>query len=920
MVEIPTSTRNSPVGLNRSPLRTDAASATLATPAGESSNGVSGTARLVQQRPAHLSMSTLGGFKSAMLEFRHAAATLAALAKVLVLKSPFTAVAPEAGDPPMPGATRSSTHPDAPNSDPRSLHRPTAALSGSALTTAPTTTTLLRAVQAFVAAHNELSATLHRLTDAADAGETAPDHRPAASAALTPGRAGVAPAAMSRTVPVNTVVSAGEAARIAQSAGGADRHAGGLGGIGDREATPDTPGPSVQKLLDGLTATVSRRSDWSAIGLTLDRAGGLRLNAGQLQAALAAAPRTVAGLFSELGAAADEASLSPSPLRATPRASGPATAVLPAPPLTVLAEFREKVQVLTRLARLLADPAPPAGSLPARGSANLPASATPGQNVPTATRPALPALTASQANPGVLPTTAPSRPALPTLTAGQATPGVLATTAPTPSRPALSAITASQATPGVLATTAPAPNRPALPALTASQANPGVLPTTAPSRPALPTLTAGQATPGVLPTTAPSRPALPTLTAGQATPGVLATTAPTSSRPALPALTTSQANPGVLATAAPTSSRPALPTLTAGQATPGVLATAASVLPASATIRSTILNPDGDSTALETVYLHHRETLLSTALPRPEVRLAALTLQLQAGRHDAVTGRFVADPQPATQVISGDGDTLARLRDAISAGDPELGVAVIKDGTGYRLAVRLPEEATTRTVAVNLGKTPVSATPDDGQPLGFTVQRDADAVQKAVQSLVSAYNRLGSAAGSITGDVPAQTPIDPLRQALAGAMTHPERIRTLAQAGITVQPDGSLLIDPVRLRQAAEAHPRRLLDPFTDLDVDDPEEDRQPSASTDASVDRLADLGDEPESWSRLLEDPTRQPALNPDDGQRANSGLDVVAARCLARLQTVDQVRQQIWSSATRLQQVLAQWAGESAASIESR
>ena len=824
MVEIPTSTRNSPVGLNRSPLRTDAASATLATPAGESSTGVSGTARLVQQRPAHLSMSTLGGFKSAMLEFRHAAATLAALAKVLVLKSPFTAVAPEAGDPPMPGATRSSTHPDAPNSDPRSLHRPTAALSGSALTTAPTTTTLLRAVQAFVAAHNELSATLHRLTDAADAGETAPDHRPAASAALTPGRAGVAPAAMSRTVPVNTVVSAGEAARIAQSAGGADRHAGGLGGIGDREATPDTPGPSVQKLLDGLTATVSRRSDWSAIGLTLDRAGGLRLNAGQLQAALAAAPRTVAGLFSELGAAADEASLSPSPLRATPRASGPATAVLPAPPLTVLAEFREKVQVLTRLARLLADPAPPAGSLPARGSANLPASATPGQNVPTATRPALPALTASQANPGVLPTTAPSRPAL------------------------------------------------------------------------------------------------PTLTAGQATPGVLATTAPTSSRPALPALTTSQANPGVLATAAPTSSRPALPTLTAGQATPGVLATAASVLPASATIRSTILNPDGDSTALETVYLHHRETLLSTALPRPEVRLAALTLQLQAGRHDAVTGRFVADPQPATQVISGDGDTLARLRDAISAGDPELGVAVIKDGTGYRLAVRLPEEATTRTVAVNLGKTPVSATPDDGQPLGFTVQRDADAVQKAVQSLVSAYNRLGSAAGSITGDVPAQTPIDPLRQALAGAMTHPERIRTLAQAGITVQPDGSLLIDPVRLRQAAEAHPRRLLDPFTDLDVDDPEEDRQPSASTDASVDRLADLGDEPESWSRLLEDPTRQPALNPDDGQRANSGLDVVAARCRARLQTVDQVRQQIWSSATRLQQVLAQWAGESAASIESR
>lgn len=739
MVEIPTSTRNPPVGLNRSPLRPDAASATLATPAGESSTGVSGTARLVHQQPARLSMSSLGGFKNAMLEFRNAAATLATLAKVLVLKSPFTAVATEAGDPP----TRSSTSLDAPNPDPRSLLRPTAAISGSALTAAPTTTALLRAVQAFVAAHNELSATLHRLTDTADAGEAALDHRPTAGdAALVPGRAGVAAAAMPRTVQANTVVSAG----AVQPAGVGDRKASELGG---NEATPDAPGSSARKLLNSLAATISRWPRLSEIGLTPDRAGGLRLDAVRLQAALAAEPRTVARLFSALGAAVDEASPSRSP--ATARASGPATA---APPLAALAEFREKVQILTRLARLLADPAPPAGPPPVRGPAHPPASAAPGQSLPTATRPALPAITT-----------------------------------------------------------------------------------------------------------------------GQAAPGAPATTSP--------------------------------------------------ALPSSAAIRSAILNPDADSAAPETVYLNRRETLLSTALPRPEVRLAALTLQLQAGRHDAATGRFVADPQqPAVHVASGDGDTLANLRDAMSAGDPELGAAVVKDGTGYRLAVRLPEEATPRTVAVSLGKTPVSATPGDreGQPLGFIVQRDADAVQKAVQSLVSAYNRLGSAMGSMAGDGPAQTLVDPLRQALAGAMTHPERIRTLAQAGITMQPDGSLLIDPVRLQKAAEANPRQLLDPFTDLDGDDPEDDQPPSVSTDSLVDWLADPGDEQEFWNRPLEDQAQEPALNPDGGRHANGGLDAVAARCRARLQTVDQVTQQILSSAVRLNQALAGWVGQSAARIESR
>ncbi|MCC7221830.1 MAG: hypothetical protein IT490_14010, partial [Candidatus Contendobacter sp.] len=103
-------------------------------------------------------MSTLGEFKSAVLEFRNAAATLTVLAKMLVLKSPFTTVAPEAVGKPASGATPSSTMLDGLNrTDPPASPLPTITVGGVALSAAATA--LLRAVQAFVAAHNQWVAT-----------------------------------------------------------------------------------------------------------------------------------------------------------------------------------------------------------------------------------------------------------------------------------------------------------------------------------------------------------------------------------------------------------------------------------------------------------------------------------------------------------------------------------------------------------------------------------------------------------------------------------------------------------------------------------------------------------------------------------------------------------------------------------------
>ena len=727
MVDIPIATRSPPAGLDRTTLR-PAAPAAMS----ESPTGVSGNARSEGRPPAQLSMSPLGEFKSAVLEFRNAAATLTVLAKMLVLKSPFTTVAPEAVGKPASGATPSSTMLDGLNlTDPPASPLPTITVGSVALSAAATA--LLRAVQAFVAAHNQWVATQNsNLTDAA-AGEATLDHMSgdAGSRSLS-GRAGVAsvtvndppgtPAAVSRTVLSNAILPMGERERAAPLARVGDGKTSGL--IGNNTA-PTAADQAARRLLNGLTATVSRWPGLPEIGLTLGRAGGLRLDSNQLQAALAVRPQTVAKLFNEWASAADEATpLLPS------TAARPSVATVSPPPVlfpAALAELREKAQVLTSLARLLADSAPPA------------------------TRP----------------------------------------------QPVSAGITQS----------------------------------------------------------------------------------------------------------APTATQSVLPEIIAAATKPAILNSGADASP-----------------ALETLYLHRQETLLSTALPRPDIRLTALTIQMQAGHDDAATGRFVADPrQPPVSVTANiEGDTLSSLRAALHAGEPELGAAVVKDGVGYRLAVRLPEEAAIHTVAVSLGKAPRSAALSEGQALGFTVQRDADAVPKAVQSFVSAYNRLSSAAASMMGDPQTQTLAGSLRQALVGAMMSPERIRALAQAGVTMQRDGSLLIDPVRLRKAAEAHPRRLLEPFSDRGGDDGREAADPSpAAPDAFADWLADLGDEQEAWGRRLEDHPQEPALNPDGGRHANGGLDVVAARCRARLETVEEVTRQVLSTGMRLKQELARLAGESSTTI---
>ena len=102
----------------------------------------------------------------------------------------------------------------------------------------------------------------------------------------------------------------------------------------------------------------------------------------------------------------------------------------------------------------------------------------------------------------------------------------------------------------------------------------------------------------------------------------------------------------------------------------------------------------------------------------------------------------------------------------------------------------------------------------------------------------------------------------------------------------------------MRLQKAAEANPRRLLDPFADLGGDEKDDDDQTPALTDSFADWLSDLGDDQESWDRRLDNPSPEPALNPDGGRQSNSGLDAVAARCRTRLETMDQLARQLLST----------------------
>ncbi|MCC6135977.1 MAG: flagellar filament capping protein FliD [Gammaproteobacteria bacterium] len=738
-------------------------------PSEEPPTGIPGTTRTISSsQPAQL--STLGGFKSALAEFRNAATTLTALAKILNLKPLFTESVPEAANPDAPPAQTAdeagffvATGKPAPASGQNPAIRPALLLNDSSLIDAnlpqsrpqtglPTASTsdplatssqsaavLTQAIQTFVTAHNRLVTVLTQLADPGEA--STPESLTGGEEALKSGQSGVArhtspdsehrpsllqpfrdvgqPANRAGGVPTNAghssallltptvLVGTPKFTSDPVTPEPAGDQSGGNGGFASHVAAADL-GKQARRLLDTLTMVTTRLPGLQAAGLTSGQNGELRLDAGRLQAAMAAQPRTITKLFSTMDLNPDEAQPSPSSLPLRPSGS-----IATPSPLTVLnsalADFQEKTRVVTGLARLLANPTPVADRSPE-----------------------------------------------------------------------------------------------------------------------------------------------PVITA--------------------PLLKTAS---GEVARAMP---RPAPPT---------------------------------SAQTTESLYLNQEETLISTALLRSSDRLAPMTLQFQIGHYDAVAQRFLADPQqaPVNVALSDGNDTLPGLRDAIQAGNPDLGAAVVKDSAGYRLAMRLPGETMAHSIAVNISKAANSPAASEGQLLGFTVQRDADAVRNTVQSFVGAYNRLNSAAGSLSGNLDALA--GPLRQSLVGTMANPERGRALAQAGVMVQRDGSLLIEPVRLSTATETHPKQVLDLFVEPEAGEDSENGLTTALADSFNDWLSEIRDSKEPWDSQLDDQSPKEALNSDDGQRAEGGLLAVEMRYRTRLETVSRLAQQLFSNELWLRQELERLSG---------
>jgi hypothetical protein len=189
-------------------------------PSEEPPTGIPGTTRTISSsQPAQL--STLGGFKSALAEFRNAATTLTALAKILNLKPLFTESVPEAANPDAPPAQTAdeagffvATGKPAPASGQNPAIRPALLLNDSSLIDAnlpqsrpqtglPTASTsdplatssqsaavLTQAIQTFVTAHNRLVTVLTQLADPGEA--STPESLTGGEEALKSGQSGVA--------------------------------------------------------------------------------------------------------------------------------------------------------------------------------------------------------------------------------------------------------------------------------------------------------------------------------------------------------------------------------------------------------------------------------------------------------------------------------------------------------------------------------------------------------------------------------------------------------------------------------------------------------------------------------------------------------------------------------------------------------
>lgn len=269
--------------------------------------------------------------------------------------------------------------------------------------------------------------------------------------------------------------------------------------------------------------------------------------------------------------------------------------------------------------------------------------------------------------------------------------------------------------------------------------------------------------------------------------------------------------------------------------------------------------------------LAQRQAVASQGWSGADAVLGGGTMRIRFGSQDPVSGAFSADTaRPEVEITIPAGATLQQVRDAINAADAGVRASLVADGTGMRLMIRGDETGAANAFSIAVDGDPelsalafepgaASATMSvtqsaadalfsiDGlalrsagnkienvvegltlelrragpDPVALEVASDGTSIRAAIDKFVSAWNSLNSlaaqltrydattsTAGTLQGNSTAVSMQRQLREILTGTVEGSEPGR-LADAGITLQRDGSLAVDATRLG-AALATPAKL--------------------------------------------------------------------------------------------------------------
>jgi flagellar hook-associated protein 2 len=251
------------------------------------------------------------------------------------------------------------------------------------------------------------------------------------------------------------------------------------------------------------------------------------------------------------------------------------------------------------------------------------------------------------------------------------------------------------------------------------------------------------------------------------------------------------------------------------------------------------------------------------------------TLSIEFGTHDTVGGTFTANPDktPLSLTIDSSNNTLAGIRDAINQANAGVSASIINDGSGHRLVISSNDsgaanslkisttdgdgnhtdtaglsflahdplgiagagknltqrsearnaEFTVDGIAVSHASNTVTGVIEGvtlnlkkanaGQAETLSIARNTEAVAKAVDEFVKAYNNADKTLRDLTsynastqkgavlqGDSAARSVRNGLRDVLTGSMDN--AFATLSAVGVSFQADGTLAVNSGKLNEA----------------------------------------------------------------------------------------------------------------------